>query len=96
MTKVTVDQVERIAELASLTFSEQEKKTLAGDMEEILTYAELINEVATDDVEPTTHVTSVRNVLREDEVRPSTKRVDVLKNSPASKDGQIKIPSVLG
>ncbi|MBB6450304.1 aspartyl-tRNA(Asn)/glutamyl-tRNA(Gln) amidotransferase subunit C [Geomicrobium halophilum] len=95
MTKVTKEPVDHIADLASLRFSEQEKETLAEHMGDFLTYAELINELNIEDVEPTVHVMNVRNVLRDDEVRPSMKREDVLKNAPASKDGQLKIPSVL-
>ncbi|SDI88859.1 Asp-tRNA(Asn)/Glu-tRNA(Gln) amidotransferase subunit GatC [Natribacillus halophilus] len=95
MTEVSREQVEHVADLARLTFTEEEMKTFAKHMGEIITYAERLNELNTEDVEPTTHVMGVRNVLREDDARPSLDREDVLKNAPASKDGQIEVPSVL-
>ncbi|AXF57544.1 Asp-tRNA(Asn)/Glu-tRNA(Gln) amidotransferase subunit GatC [Salicibibacter kimchii] len=95
MTEITKEQVKHVADLARLTFSDDELETFAKQMGDIIQYAERLNALNTEDVVPTTHVMDVRNVLREDEVRPSLNREDVLKNAPASKDGQFEVPSVL-
>ena len=95
MAEITKEQVKHVADLARLTFSDDELVTFAKQMGEVIQYAERLNELDTEDVVPTTHVMDVRNVLREDEARPSMNREDVLKNAPASKDGQFEVPSVL-
>lgn len=95
MTEITKEQVKHVADLARLTFSDDELETFAKQMDEVIQYAERLNELETEDVVPTTHVMDVRNVLREDEARPSLDREDVLKNAPASKDGQFEVPSIL-
>ncbi|QDI92653.1 Asp-tRNA(Asn)/Glu-tRNA(Gln) amidotransferase subunit GatC [Salicibibacter halophilus] len=95
MAEITKEQVKHVADLARLTFSDDELETFAKQMDDVIQYAERLNELDTEDVVPTTHVMDVRNVLREDEARPSMNREDVLKNAPASKDGQFEVPSVL-
>lgn len=95
MAEITKEQVKHVADLARLTFSDDELVTFAKQMDDVIQYAERLNELDTEDVVPTTHVMDVRNVLREDEARPSMNREDVLKNAPASKDGQFEVPSVL-
>ncbi|MBB6450796.1 aspartyl-tRNA(Asn)/glutamyl-tRNA(Gln) amidotransferase subunit C [Geomicrobium halophilum] len=95
MAKITKEEVEHVADLARLKFSEEEKEMFTEQMGKIITYAERLNDLNTEDVEPTTHVMNVHNVLRADEERPSVSREEALKNAPASKDGQVEVPSVL-
>ncbi|MFC4812102.1 MULTISPECIES: Asp-tRNA(Asn)/Glu-tRNA(Gln) amidotransferase subunit GatC [unclassified Paenibacillus] len=92
---ITIKDVEHVANLARLELSEQEKEQFAGQLNAILKYAEKLNELQTDDVEPTTHVLPVRNVMREDEVRASVTNETALRNAPDDEDGQFKVPAVL-
>jgi aspartyl-tRNA(Asn)/glutamyl-tRNA(Gln) amidotransferase subunit C len=95
MERITKDQVKHVANLARLEFTEKEIESYAYQLDEIIAFAELLNEVETDNVEPTSHVLDVRNVLREDEMKSSLSNDDALKNAPDQKDGQFKVPSVL-
>ena len=54
-----------------------------------------LNEVNTDDVEPTAHVLSVRNVLRDDEAKPSPDPAVSLANAPETHDSFFRVPKVL-
>lgn len=92
---VTIKDVEHVAKLARLELSEQEKETFTGQMNAILKYAEKLNELNTDDVQPTSHPMPLSNVLREDISRPSLPIEKVLLNAPDEEDGQIKVPAVL-
>lgn len=92
---ITIKDVEHVANLARLELSEQEKEQFAGQLNAILKYAEKLNELHTDDVEPTTHVLPVRNVMREDKVRESVPNETALRNAPDDEDGQFKVPAVL-
>ncbi|NBD24352.1 Asp-tRNA(Asn)/Glu-tRNA(Gln) amidotransferase subunit GatC [Paenibacillus glycinis] len=92
---ISIKDVEHVANLARLELSEQEKEQFAGQLNAILKYAEKLNELQTDDVEPTTHVLPVRNVMREDAIRESVANETALRNAPDDEDGQFKVPAVL-
>jgi aspartyl-tRNA(Asn)/glutamyl-tRNA(Gln) amidotransferase subunit C len=92
---ITVKDVEHVANLARLTLSEEEKEKFTGQLNAILKYAEKLNELNTDDVEPTSHVLPVTNVMREDEVRESIPVEIAMKNAPDEEDGQFRVPAVL-
>ncbi|QYR20723.1 Asp-tRNA(Asn)/Glu-tRNA(Gln) amidotransferase subunit GatC [Paenibacillus sp. sptzw28] len=92
---VTVNDVEHVANLARLDLSAQEKEQLTEQLNAILKYAEKLNELDTEQVEPTTHVLPVSNVMREDQTRKSVTPDTALKNAPDEEDGQFKVPAVL-
>ncbi|QKS70444.1 Asp-tRNA(Asn)/Glu-tRNA(Gln) amidotransferase subunit GatC [Paenalkalicoccus suaedae] len=95
MERITKEQVKYVADLARLEFKEEEIGKFGEQLDKIIMAVEQLNEVSTENVEPTSHVIDVRNVLREDEVKPSLTNEEVLKNAPDDQDGQIKVPSVL-
>ncbi|MDG5785949.1 Asp-tRNA(Asn)/Glu-tRNA(Gln) amidotransferase subunit GatC [Evansella sp. AB-P1] len=95
MERISKEQVKHVANLARLEFSEKEIELFAKQLDDIISYAEQLNELDTENVEPTSHVLDVKNVLREDEVKPSLDQKDVMKNAPDHEDGQFKVPSVL-
>ena len=67
MSSITKEQVEHIAKLARLSFSDAEKEKLAKELGAILGYVEKLKEVDTTGIEPTAQVTGLENVLRKDE-----------------------------
>ncbi|MFQ6091590.1 MAG: Asp-tRNA(Asn)/Glu-tRNA(Gln) amidotransferase subunit GatC [bacterium] len=87
--------VEKVAKLARLQFSEEEKEKLVAQLNRILKYMEKLNELDTTDVEPTTHVVPLKNVFRQDVVKPSLPREKALANAPAKEDGFFKVPKVI-
>ncbi|CAM3030384.1 Asp-tRNA(Asn)/Glu-tRNA(Gln) amidotransferase subunit GatC [Paenibacillus sediminis] len=92
---IHVKDVEHVAKLARLNLNAEEEQMFTEQLNAILQYAEKLNELNTDDVEPTTHVLHLSNVMREDEVRDSLPIEKVLLNAPDEEDGQIKVPAVL-
>lgn len=92
---ITLKDVEHVAKLARLELSEQEKEQFTGQLNAILKYAEKLNQLDTEGIEPTSHVLPVTNVMREDEVRESVSNETALKNAPDEEDGQFKVPAVL-
>lgn len=71
MSSLTADEVRHIAKLARLKLSDEEVKKFTKEMDAILRYIEMLNEVNTENVEPTAQVTGLTNVFREDIVKPS-------------------------
>lgn len=92
---IQVNDVEHVAKLARLNLTEEERETFTGQLNAILKYAEKLNELDTEEVEPTTHVLHLSNVMREDEVRESLSQEKVFRNAPEEEDGQFKVPAVL-
>ena len=92
---ITTKDVEHVAKLARLQVSEADMGPLTEQLNAILKYAEKLNELDTDGVEPTSHPMPLSNVMREDDVRPSWPIESVLKNAPDEEEGQFKVPAVL-
>ncbi|MBA1336671.1 MAG: Aspartyl/glutamyl-tRNA(Asn/Gln) amidotransferase subunit C [Firmicutes bacterium] len=92
---ITRKDVEYVAELARLEFSEEDKENFTKTLNDILKYAEKLNEVDTEEVPPTAHILSVKNVFREDRVRPSMDRDKILQNAPDSDKGCFRVPRVI-
>ncbi|GAK42733.1 Asp-tRNA(Asn)/Glu-tRNA(Gln) amidotransferase subunit GatC [Paenibacillus urinalis] len=92
---ITKQDVQHVAKLARLNLSEAEEAQMTEQLNAILQYAEKLNELDTEGVEPTTHVLHVSNVMREDEVRESLPIEKVMLNAPDEEDGQIRVPAVL-
>ena len=88
--------IERLADMASIKLSDSEADKFAGQLNGILQYVEKIKEVDTEDVIPTLYPVSLENVFREDKVRPSLAREKVLTNAPEEKDGQFRVPRIMG
>ena len=95
MSRITLDQVKHVANLARLAVTEEEAEKFTKQLDDIITFAELLNELDTENVEPTSHVLPMKNVLRADEAKPGLPVEEVLKNAPDSKDGQIRVPSII-
>ena len=93
---VTIKDVEHIASLARLEFSDQEKEKFTHQLNDILHYIEKLNELDTSNVEPLSHVIELSNVFRNDIVTPSISPEEALKNAPAKKDTLFKVPKVIG
>lgn len=92
---VTIPEVEKIAQLAKLKFSEEEKIKLQKDMNQVLGYIEQLNELDLMDVEPLENINETENVMREDEVKPWLTTEEALKNAPAKTQKFFKVPKVI-
>lgn len=92
---VTDKDIEYVARLAKLKLSDEEKERLVSQMGDIVEFANNINKLNTDGVEPTEHILKVQNVFREDEVKESYSRDEILKNAPKKEAGCLVVPSVV-
>ncbi|MFC4388963.1 Asp-tRNA(Asn)/Glu-tRNA(Gln) amidotransferase subunit GatC [Gracilibacillus marinus] len=95
MSEITKEQVKHVANLARLAITDEEVERMTKQLADIINYAELLNELDTDGVEPTTHVLDLKNVMRKDEPREWITKEDALKNAPDQQDGQFRVPSIL-
>ncbi len=100
MTKISLRQVRKLAELAHLSLTDEECAGFTEDLERILEYAESLQALDTEGVEPTSHALLSKGLegeasLREDEPRPGLDREPLLEGAPDAGDGLFKVPRVL-
>jgi aspartyl-tRNA(Asn)/glutamyl-tRNA(Gln) amidotransferase subunit C len=93
--RVTIEDVEKIAALAKLHLSEEEKEKYCAQLDQILTYVQKLNELDTEDIEPTYYVQYSGDVMREDKVAPSLSRDKALQNAPLKVQGFVRVPKVI-
>lgn len=96
--KITEKEVRYVAGLANLRLTDAEVRTLAGDLDEILTHIDKLNEIETDGVEPMAQVlyeAGETATLREDVELPPLSNQDALANAPAAGGGYFKVPKVI-
>jgi aspartyl-tRNA(Asn)/glutamyl-tRNA(Gln) amidotransferase subunit C len=93
---VTLKDVDHVASLARLSFSEEEKVKLMDQLNTILAYMDELNTLDTSGVEPLSHVIELSNVFREDTLLPCVTREEALQNAPARSEKFFKVPKVIG
>ena len=89
--------VDRIAALARLELTDDERVKFATQLSAILAYADQVQQVDTSTVTPQQTIASVPR-MRDDELQPSLDRGDVLSQAPAADKaaGIFKVPRVIG
>lgn len=92
---ISREQVQYVAHLARLEFSESELDRFTEELSKILDYMEKLSELDTSGVEPTYHALNLENRFREDEVRPSSDPEEVLSNAPEKEGFSFVVPRVI-
>lgn len=103
---VSVEDVERVAELASLELAADEKPRMQRDLNAILEYVAQLNELDTSAVEPLAQVSELLDLgaaadkgdgatLRADEKRPCLDRKVVMEEAPETNGAFFKVPKVI-
>lgn len=98
--KVTLPDVERVAELAHLELTPDETQGMLHDLIEILDYVAQLNELNTDSVAPLAQVSELEGAggagsLREDAVKGSLSRAAVMPEAPETDQVFFKVPKVI-
>ena len=96
-TTLTITDVERIARLANLELTPDEKQLFTRQLADILAYAEQVQAVDTAGVPATAHV-NAHGVEREDAPKASLTVSDAVANAPdgAPAAGLFRVPRVIG
>lgn len=93
---ITRRDVENVALLARLQFTEHERDRLVDELANIVGYVDHLSEVDTEGVEPMAHAVEVHNVFADDEAHASLPREAALSNAPRHNDCGYLVPPVLG
>ena len=97
---ITEADIEKIAQLAHLEITDEERKMFAPQISEIVTYVEQLNEIDTGNVEPAlgglTPQGEATRSDRADDVQPSLGQKVALDQAPDAAAGHFRVPKVLG
>src|SRR3712207_6140025 len=93
--RLTLEDVEHVADLARLGLTEAEKERLRDQLSSILGHIAALDELDTAAIPPTAQVIELTNVMRADETRPSLSREAVLANAPRRADGFFEVHAIL-
>jgi aspartyl-tRNA(Asn)/glutamyl-tRNA(Gln) amidotransferase subunit C len=94
--KITRSEVEKTARLARLELSEVEAERMTAQLDNILSYADKLDELDTSGVAASVVSQEAVNAFREDEVRPSLLREAALANGPQHNDEAFVVPKIIG
>jgi len=96
---ITEADIEKIAQLAHLEITDDERKTFAPQISEIVTYVEQLNEIDTSNIEPAlgglTPEGEATHSDRADEVQPSLGQKTALDEAPDPAASHFRVPKVL-
>jgi len=95
MTKITKEEVKKVAHLARLELNENEISNHAKQLEKILEYIKQLEKINTEDVLCTTRAIEVINVFRKDEKKNSDCKQELLELSPSREDDYFKVPKII-
>ena len=95
MTKITKEEVRKVAELARLELNESEINNHAEQLEKILEYIKQLEEIDTNDVPCTTRAIEVINVFRKDKKQNSDFTEELLDLAPSREDEYLKEQKIL-
>lgn len=90
------EDIIHLAELSNFSLSDKEIEGLGKDLQGIINYISQLDNLDTENIEPTYQVFEMENVWREDEiVEQEATRDELLALTVEEKDYQIKVPKVL-
>lgn len=97
---ITEADIEKIAQLAHLEITDDERRMFAPQISEIVTYVEQLNAIDTSNVEPALGGLTPKGEQtksdRDDEVQPSLGQRVALDQAPDPAAGHFRVPKVLG
>jgi aspartyl-tRNA(Asn)/glutamyl-tRNA(Gln) amidotransferase subunit C len=87
--------IDRVAQLARLALTSEEKAKFSQQLGEVLHHIRQLEQVDVSNVEPTAHAFPLFNVWAEDVVKPGLLVDAALRNAPAQRDNMIAVPKVV-
>jgi len=93
--KITEEMVDYVSVLSRLKLPQEEKARMAGELEKIVSYMDVLDPLDTSGIEPMSHVFPLKNVMRPDEVVPSQDRSELLQNAPGQDAEAFLVPKTV-
>ena len=95
MSRISADDVRKVAKLARLDLPDEKVATYTTQLESILEYVSQLESIDTEGVPETTRAVEVTNVTREDRVTPTHVRDEILNQAPQREGDFFRVPRIL-
>ena len=95
MTKITKEEVRKVAQLARLELNDDEINNHAEQLEKILEYIKQLEQIDTDNVPCTTRAIEVTNIFRKDKMKNFKNTEELLNLAPSREDNFFKVPKII-
>ena len=94
--KVSKEEILHIANLSSLKLEENEIQNYMDNLQEILDFANIVNNAPVENLDITIGANEDKNVFRKDEVKIFEDNESLLQNAESKEQHMFKIPKVIG
>ena len=93
--QVNKEELLHIANLAQLTLEDNEVEKYLQNLQEILNFANVVNNAPVDELDITIGANEAKNVFRKDEVKVFEDIDSLLQNAPTQEQHMFKLPKVI-
>lgn len=93
--KVNKEELLHIANLAQLNIEEDKIDEYLKNLDDILNFAEIVNNAPVDDLDITIGANESKNVFRKDEVKIFEDNEALLQNAPSKENNMFKVPKII-
>jgi aspartyl-tRNA(Asn)/glutamyl-tRNA(Gln) amidotransferase subunit C len=92
---ISNETIDKLADLAKLEFTGDEKEKLKDDLNKIITFIDKLNELDTQNVEPLIFMSNEVNMLRDDLVKQVITHEEAMKNAPSKDSDYFRVTKFL-
>lgn len=93
--QVSKEEILHIANLARLNLEEDEIGQYIDNLQDILDFANIVNNAPTEGLDITIGANEAKNVFRKDEIEVFSDNKALLQNAPTQEQNMFKIPKVI-
>lgn len=93
--QVSKEEILHIANLARLNLEESEVQEYINNLQDILDFANVVNNAPIDGLDITIGANETKNVFRKDEIEVFEDNAALLQNAPTQEQNMFKIPKVI-
>ena len=95
MQEVSKEEILHIANLARLNLEEDEIEKYRENLQDILNFANVVNNAPVDGLDVTIGANEAKNVFRKDEIKVFEDTESLLQNAPSQEQNMFKLPKVI-
>lgn len=95
MQEVSKEEILHIANLARLNLEEDEIEKYRENLQDILNFANVVNNAPVEGLDVTIGANEEKNVFRKDEINVFEDTESLLKNAPSQEQNMFKLPKVI-
>lgn len=93
--QVSKEEILHIADLADLNLEENEIEQYIDNLQDILDFANIVNNAKTEGLDITIGANEAKNVFRKDEIINFEDKEALMQNAPSKEQNMFKVPKVI-